>query len=195
LKSHPADAGVFGEAMMAKARADIAAILGGYDFGPFSTIADVGGGRGHLIEALLEAHPAAQGVLFDLPSVIDALDPVPRRMTRTAGDFFVDPLPTADVYVLMEVLHGWDDSEAAKILASVHDAAPPRATLLIIENVLGTEITNVRGHLLDVIMLTFTRGRERTLDQFDVLLAAGGFRLGSIVETSGPMCIAEAIAV
>jgi hypothetical protein len=109
LQSHPDDAGVFGEAMMAKAQADIAAILGGYDFGPFTTIADVGGGRGHLLEALLEAHPATQGVLFDLPTVIDALDPEPQRLTRTAGDFFVDPLPRADAYVLMEVLHDWDD--------------------------------------------------------------------------------------
>jgi C-methyltransferase len=195
LQSHPDDARVFGEAMMAKAQADIAAILGGYDFGSFATIVDVGGGRGHLLEALLEAHPAAQGVLFDLPSVIDELDPVPRRMTRTAGDFFADPLPRADAYVLMEVLHDWGDPEAAKILASVHDAAPSGATLLIIENVLGSEITDVRGHLLDVIMLTFTGGRERTLDQFDVLLATGGFRLGSMIETSGPMRIVEAVAV
>jgi len=195
LQSHPDDAGVFGEAMMAKAQADIAAILSSYDFGAYPTIADVGGGRGHLLQALLEAHSSARGVLFDLPGVIEALEPAPQRLSRTPGDFFADPLPRADAYVLMEVLHDWDDPEAAKILAAVHAAAPAGATLLIIENVLSETATDVRGHILDVIMLTFTGGRERTVDQFDSLLDQTGFRRRSVVETSGPMRIVEAVAV
>lgn len=181
LHAHPADAGVFGEAMMAKAQADIAGILGGYDFGAFPTIADIGGGRGHLLEAVLAANPSARGILFDLPGVVDVLDPAPPRLTRTAGDFFTDPLPAADAYVLMEVLHDWDDRDAAKILSAVHDAAPAGATLLIIENVLGGDAVDARGHVLDVIMLTFTGGRERTVEQFDVLLAGAGFRHQSLV--------------
>jgi hypothetical protein len=180
---------------MAKAQADIAAILGGYDFGAFTTIADIGGGRGHLLEALLESHPSSRGVLFDLPGVIDSLHPVPPRMTRTAGDFFADPLPRADAYLLMEVLHDWADHEATNILAAIHDAAPAGATLLIIENVLGSGSADARGHILDVIMLTFTGGRERTLDQFDVLLTGAGFHTESMVETSGPMRIVEAVAI
>jgi len=95
----------------------------------------------------------------------------------------------------MQVLHDWDDPEAAKILAAVHDAAPAGATLLIIENVLGAGAADARGHILDVIMLTFIGGPERTLDQFDLLLAEAGFRTRSVVETSGPMRIVEAVAV
>lgn len=195
LQSHPDDAAVFGEAMMAKAQADIGAILQSYDFGAYSTIADVGGGRGHLLHAVLEAHPSAHGLLFDLPGVIEALEPAPQRLSRSPGDFFVDPLPRADAYVLMEVLHDWDDHEAAKILAAVHAAAPAGATLLIIENVLGEAASDVRGHIRDVIMLTFTGGRERTVDQFDNLLDQADFRRRSVVETSGPMRIVEAVVV
>jgi C-methyltransferase len=195
LQSHPEDAGVFGEAMMAKAQADIAAIVGSYDFGGFATIADIGGGRGHLLQALLEAHPSAAGILFDLPGVIDTLESAPPRLTRTGGDFFADPLPRAEAYVLMEVLHDWDDQEAAAILAAVHDAAPAGATLLIIENVMGADSVDARGHILDVIMLTFTGGRERTADQFDMLLANAGFRPHSVIETASPMRIVEATAV
>jgi C-methyltransferase len=119
----------------------------------------------------------------------------PPRLTRTAGDFFTDPLPRADAYVLMEVLHDWNDEDVAKILAAVHEAAPAGATLLIIENVLDDEAVDARGHVLEVIMLTFTGGRERTVDQFDVLLAEAGFRHQSLVETNGPMRIVEAVAV
>ena len=116
-------------------------------------------------------------------------------MTRTPGDFFADPLPRADAYVLMEVLHDWADREAVAILAAVRDASRPGATLLVIENVLGSDAADVRGHILDVIMLTFTGGRERTWEQLDVLLADAGFRLRSVVGTAGPMRIVEALAV
>jgi hypothetical protein len=95
----------------------------------------------------------------------------------------------------MEVLHDWNDEDVAKILAAVHEAAPAGATLLIIENVLDDEAVDARGHVLEVIMLTFTGGRERTVDQFDVLLAEAGFRHQSLVETNGPMRIVEAVAV
>ena len=56
--------------MTAKAVADIAAVLQAYVLGAFRTIADVGGGRGHLLRAILDAVPSAEGVLFDLPKVI-----------------------------------------------------------------------------------------------------------------------------
>ena len=125
LQVHPVDYGVFGEAMMAKAQADIAAIQAGYDFSAFTTIADIGGGRGHLLQAVVAANPSARGVLFDLPGVIDALDSPPARLSHLGGDFFTDPLPPADAYVLMEVLHDWGDEDAVKILG--RSTTPPRS--------------------------------------------------------------------
>jgi O-methyltransferase domain len=73
LQRHPEEARVFGEAMAAKAQTDITTVLDAYDFRPFKAIADVGGGRGHLLGAILEAVPTARGVLFELPSVIDTI--------------------------------------------------------------------------------------------------------------------------
>ena len=90
-----------------------------YDFTRFKRIADIGGGRGHLLRAVLAAAPAAEGVLFDLPIVIDSLtvDDEPRLSTQ-AGDFFVDALPAADAYLLLDVLHDWPDEQAIAILRS-----------------------------------------------------------------------------
>lgn len=195
LQAHPDEAAIFAEAMTAKAGADVAAVLGAYDFGRFSTIADIGGGRGHLIRAVLDVAPGAQGVLFDLPRVIDSQDLGRKRLTAHAGDFFIDPLPSADAYLLMEVIHDWPDAEATAILRAVRRAAAPGAALFIIEGIVAEEEADPRVHTLDVLMLTVSGGRERTVRELGDLLHDAGCRLSRVVETASPMWIVEAVAV
>lgn len=195
LRSHPDDARVFDEAMTAKARADIAAVLAAYDFSRFDTVADIGGGRSHLLSAVLDAVPTATGILFDLPGLISSLDPPPPRLLHHAGDFFVDPLPTADAYILMEVLHDWADGEATAILRAVRRAARAGATVLIVEAIIPDDGLDPRVHTLDVIMLAVTGGRERTVQELSSLLEAAGFRATRTVETDAPIRLLEAVAV
>jgi C-methyltransferase len=194
-QDHPDEAQIFGQAMTAKAAADIAAILAAYDFSRFGTIADIGGGRGHLLRAVLDAVPSAHGVLFDLPEVIDALDFDHERLTPQAGDFFVDALPTADAYVLMEVIHDWPDAECGAILSAIRRAAASGATVLVIENVLPDDEIDPRGQTLDVIMLAVTGGRERTPSQLSELFNRADLSDGPVIETAGPLRIVEATAV
>ena len=193
LEGHPGEAQVFGQAMTAKAAADIAAVLGAYDFSRFDTIADIGGGRGHLLRAALDAAPTAEGILFDLPDVIATLAVDRDRLTPRAGDFFIDPLPAADAYLLMEVIHDWPDGEAAAILTAIRRAASPGARVLIVENVLE-DADDRRGHTLDVIMLAVTGGRERTGGQLGALLESAGFTDPRVVDTGGPLRIVEGVA-
>lgn len=195
LATHPNEARIFDQAMAAKARADTAAVVAAYDFRPFATIADIGGGRGHLLAAVLDAFPSARGVLFDLPAVIETVEVDGERLTLHPGDFFVDPLPRADAYVLMEVLHDWADADAIAVLRAIRRAAFPGATLLVVEGLLADDVADPRAHALDVIMLAVTGGRERTAQQFDALLRAADFRLSTVIQTDGPMRIVEAIAV
>jgi C-methyltransferase len=193
LQNHPDEAEIFGRAMTAKAGADVAAVVAVYDFTSFGTIADIGGGRGHLLRAVLDAAPTAKGVLFDLPEVINALDDVDQqRLTAVAGDFFVDALPVADAYVLMEVLHDWADRECIAILSAIRRAAPADSTLFIVEGVIPEERADLRALTLDIIMLTVTGGRERTPAQFSALLDRAGFHLNRVIDTASPMRIVEA---
>lgn len=194
LNEHPREGEVFAQAMTAKAAADIAAVLGAYDFARFETIADVGGGHGHLLRAVLDVVPEARGILFDLPAVTEALDLDLDRLTAHPGDFFVDPLPTANAYVLMEVIHDWPDPQALAILQAVRRAAAPGARVLIIENALDGVAADPRGHTLDVIMLAVTGGRERTGRQLAGLLEEAGFASSSVTDTSGPLALVEAVA-
>jgi C-methyltransferase len=193
--SRPAEAQVFGQAMTAKASADIASVLGSYDFSGFDTVADIGGGRGHLLAAVLDAAPRAQGVLFDLPDVINSdLTVKHDRLTPVAGDFFTDPLPAADIYLLMEVLHDWTDEKCRAILSAIRRAAARGAKVLVIENVLADDKPDVRGHILDVIMLATTGGKERTEPQLADLFDSAGFQGVTGIPTAGPMRIVETTA-
>jgi C-methyltransferase len=195
LQSHPDEARIFDEAMRAKSRADVAAVVDAYDFRPFATVADIGGGQGHLLDAVLGQASATRGVLFELPGVIESLAPPPDRMTYTAGDFFVDHLPVADAYILMEVIHDWPDDEALAILRAVRAAAAPGAVVLIVEGIVPDGEPDARVQTLDVIMLAVTGGRERTAAGLGALLAAAGFRKTAVLPTHGPMQIIEAVAV
>ncbi|MEA2383219.1 MAG: hypothetical protein QOH72_3190 [Solirubrobacteraceae bacterium] len=195
LESRPEEARIFGEAMTARAAAATAGILDAYDFGRFGTIADVGGGRGHLLRAVLDATPGARGVLFDQPPVIAALDVEHERLAPAAGDFFADPLPAADAYILMDVLHDWPDEESVAILSAIRRAAEPGATVLVVENIVRDDEPDPHGRTVDIVMLAVTGGRERTPRELSALFDRAGFRAGPVVDTAGPMRIAEATAV
>jgi hypothetical protein len=70
LRDRPDEQRVFADAMSARAQGDIAAILDAYDFGRFATIADIAGGYGHLLAAMLDRAPNTRGQLFELPGVV-----------------------------------------------------------------------------------------------------------------------------
>lgn len=193
LQDHPSEGEIFGRAMTAKAGAEGAAVVAAFDFGRFGTIADIGGGRGHLLRAILEVAPDTDGILFDLPEVIGSLDAEHPRMKTTAGDFFKDPLPPADAYILMEVLHDWPDEECVAILAAIRRAAQEDSTLLIVEGVLPEDHNDARAAKLDMIMLTVTGGRERTASSLEKLLQRAGWGLSRVVDTASPMRIVEAV--
>jgi hypothetical protein len=143
---------------------------------------------------VLARAPNASGVLFELPHVIADAPAVP-RMKLVAGDMFHDPLPAADAYLLMDVLHDWDDADAERILRAVRAAARPNARVLIIETLVAESPGPHFGKLVDVIMLAATGGRERTRSQFGALLAAAGFRFQRLVPTAAQHSIVEAVAV
>jgi hypothetical protein len=194
LGAHPDDAAVFNHAMTAKAAADIAAIMDAHDFSGYSRIADIGGGRGHLLRAVLDAAPTTSGVLFDLPEVIASLDIEHPRLDLAAGDFFTDPLPAADAFVLMEILHGWSDDDSGRILSAVRRAANPGAKVLIIEGILSEDRGDPRSRILDVIMLAVPGGRERTPSELAKLLETNGLTYERVTDTYGSMRIVEARA-
>jgi len=193
LANHPEESKIFDEAMIGKAQGQIAGLLATYDFKPFKTIADIGGGRGHLLEAVLSAAPQATGVLFDQPHVVN--DPVVKasaRMKLQGGDFFKDVLPVCDAYLIMQVIHDWSDDQALEILKAIRRSAPPHAKLLLIEAIVPDNAHPSWIKMLDIGMLTILNGKERTRPEFEKLLAASGFKLERVMDVGLGTSILEA---
>lgn len=204
LQGEPEVALQFNDAMTARSRAQVAAVAAAYGFSPGAVIADIGGGHGHLLKAVLDATPTASGVLFDLPAVIESAVTEKAstrndagadsgRLTLQAGDFFRDPLPAADTYLLMDVLHDWDDEQAVAILSAVRSAAPPHARLLVIEFLLSDVPGPDWSKVMDVIMLWLTGGRQRTRGDHEQMLSSARFRLERIIPTRSGVSILEAL--
>jgi O-methyltransferase domain len=182
--------------MTSKARIQIASIVAAYDFSTSGTIADIGGGRGHLLQAVLDAAPRATGILFDLPQVIERAATVASdRLRLHPGDFFMDPLPVCDTYMIMDVIHDWDDERAAAILSAVRNAVSPQTRLLLIEAIIPDAPGPDWAKTMDIVMLVLPGGRQRTRDEHESLLHTAGFRLERVIPTTSDASILEAVPV
>lgn len=196
--ARPAEASQFNRTMAAITAAVAPALAGTYDFSAARRVADIGGGSGTLLAAVLRAHPHLHGIDFDQPSVVTEAEPVLRdagvleRCEIVGGDFFVD-VPAADVYVMKAILHDWSDERATQILRTIRRAATPSSRLLIVERVLGGPNEDLLGKLSDLHMLVMPGGLERTRDEWLALLGQGGFELGRIRTLAGPWQLLEAI--
>ena len=203
FKEHPQESEIFDAGMKSKAQSAILPVVAAYDFSPFDTIGDIGGGQGHLLTAILKSSQNSRGVLFDQPHVIARVktdEAIGNRLISQGGDFFRGPLPCCDAYIVMEVLHDWTDKQSQQILQQIRNAAPDVAKLLVVETVLPNENASAAGkgehfgNHLDINMLVLTGGRERTPDEFTRLFAASGWRLSRVIPTLSPYSIVEAVA-
>lgn len=188
---HPEESGIFDRAMRTITQGVNRALLDAYDFGRFGVVVDVGGGDGTLLAALLDAYPQLEGVLFDQPHVI-ASAAVPARCRVVAGSFFESVPEGADAYVLKSIVHDWEDADAVRILRTVRAGVPPHGVVLLVERDLGAPNEAPAAKLLDLTMLVAAGGRERTIEEYERLLTAAGFRLAGVTPTAAGVDVIEA---
>jgi orsellinic acid C2-O-methyltransferase len=205
IAQNPEMARVFDEAMATFAPMTAAAIAASYDFSPFRTLVDIGGGNGSLLIGILKANPNLHGIVFDSPHVAEkarakiAEARLQSRCEAIGGDFFTEVPPGADSYITKHVIHDWNDERATTILRSIHRAMPSQAKLLIAEGVYPPRIENSeasRGATAnDVNMLVATGGRTRSEAEFRSLHAAAGFKLTGIIPTPARLSIIEGVKI
>ncbi len=194
------DAAVFDAAMTSISTSETVSIVQAYDFARFSTIVDVGGGRGGLLAAILSANPHLRGILFDAPAVVAGADGVISaagvgdRCKVVSGDFFGSVPEGGDAYLLSNVIHDWDDDRAVQILDKCRAVMADTACVLLAEIVLPDGRQPSIGKFLDLSMLVLTvAGSQRTETEHRTLLSRSGFRLTRIVSTSSMVSLVEAI--
>jgi hypothetical protein len=175
--THTARQRAFDGAMAAGARMHALVLGAGVDWSRDRRVCDVGGGTGELLRTLLEQHSHLEGVLFDLPHVVAAATPH-ERLRTVAGDAFEAVPPGCDTYLLVNVVHDWNDDDAAALLRQVAAAAPPAARVVVVEHEQPRVPLDDVGTRSDLLMLALTPGgRERTTSEFVALAAAAGLRM------------------
>lgn len=200
LRADPEAERVFDEAMTAISELSAPAIAATYDFGRWETVTDVGGGTGALLAAILRAYPALQGTLADAPSVVDRA----RRREFLSGELavrtrfepcdFFRAIPTGSrAYVMKNIIHDWNDTQATVILRNCRRALPDDGALVLIEYCLGDDNAPSLGKTIDLVMMTITGGKERTMDEHRALLASAGFQLNRAIPVSPDINVIEAL--
>jgi len=175
------------------------AVLMAYDFAGISSIVDVGGGQGKLLEKILQFTPDITGTVFDTASTIERAkhglgnDARSRRCSYVIGDFFSSVPQGADAYLLCGVIHDWDDPPAINILRNCRRAMAEKGRVLIVDMVVPDTDAMSFSKLLDLNMLAMTGGRERTKAEFHALLDAAGYELTRIIPTMAPQSVLEAV--
>jgi hypothetical protein len=189
----------------AKSMSDLSAmainpLLSKYDFSRFTVIADIGGGEGFLLIKILEKYAGLKGLLFDLPENKQKAEDFIKssamsgRINFTPGNFLEPFSLKADLYLMKNVLHNWDDDRCSLILGNLRKTMPYHSLLLIFEMVVPGPGKDSFSKLVDIQMLsTMPGGRERTRQEFEELLKKSGFSLRRIIPTVAPLSILETV--
>jgi hypothetical protein len=200
LADHPDEERLFAKAMRKFTELDVPAVAQTYPWPQEGTVCDVAGGVGTLLGGVLRSRPGLMGVLVELPGVLEEAERylaslgMRDRVTLTEGNMFERVDARADVYLLKDILHDWDDERCHTILRNVRAAAEPGARVVLVEGVQERNRVEPIISLVDVHMLTQTDGgRQRSVSELHGLLRDTGFTPGEVRETPLPALV-EGIA-
>jgi hypothetical protein len=202
MQQHPDRHATFDGAMAAGGRMHGLLLARTLDWSASSRVCDVGGGDGTLLGVLLAQHPHLEGVLLDLPEVVERAAPRP-RLTAVGGDAFTAVPEGCDAYLFVNVLHDWDDEAAVTLLRRAAEAlaalaataataatavgAGERGRVIVVESEAHARPRDDLAVRADLLMLALTPGgRERTPDEIAALAERAGLRRqGTHVLASG----------
>jgi O-methyltransferase domain/Dimerisation domain len=173
------------------------AVLLAYEFSGIHRLADIGGGCGQFLMAVLDAVPDMCGILLETPAVIAAATrklashPCRHRCALVPGNLLEAVPRGASAYLLSGVIHDWDDEQAIRILDNCRRAMAPHGKVLVVEMVLPSRDEPRFAALLDLNMLVMNGGRERTEEDFRQLFDAAGLHVTRLVPTLAPQWVIE----
>lgn len=189
LAASPEVGALFDSYMDGRSQPFAEALAGAYDFSAASTVVDVGGGKGHILAAVLAANPHLRGTVYELAHLAGSARAclaergVADRCEVVTGDFFESVPAGADIYLLSNIVHNWNDAEARKILTNVREALGDGGKVICLDMVLPDDDSPHMGKELDMRMMgLFGSGRERSRAEYVELLRQSGLAVTDIVE-------------
>jgi hypothetical protein len=177
MAGHPDRWSTFDRAMGAGGRMHGLTLAGALDWSDTTSVCDVGGGTGELLATLVDLVPDLQGTVLDLPDVAGRVRDHP-RLKAIAGDAFASIPEGFDTYLLVNVLHDWNDRDAGRILRRVAEAAAGRSRVVVVDSDRPTVPEDDVAVAADVLMAALTTGgKERDTTAFTALGREAGLRL------------------
>ncbi len=182
----PESADVFNRAMTTSSVQSARDVAEFHDLSGAASVADSGGGQGHVVASLLEKYPAMRGTLLDLPRVVENADARLREGGALAGRVEVVPgdcraaIPVqADVYIIKNILE-WDDESTARTLRNVIAAGGPGTRVVVIENLVDDTPSMRFSTALDLLLLLNVGGAKHTTDSMVSRLTEAGLVIDDI---------------
>jgi predicted O-methyltransferase YrrM len=171
-----------------------------FDFSKFKTLCDVGGATGQLSCMVAAAHPHMRCISFDLPKVVPIASSkiqeagLADRVSAVGGDFFIDPLPQADVITMGMILHDWNLEKKKLLIEKAYEALPEVGAFVVIEALIDdARRENTFGLLMSLNMLIeFGDAFDYTGADFIGWCRDAGFRDFDIIPLAGPSSAAVA---
>ncbi|MDQ6868114.1 MAG: acetylserotonin O-methyltransferase [Pseudomonadota bacterium] len=141
------------------------AIAAKFPWQDHKSFVDIGTAQGMVPVTIARAYPHLSGAGYDLPEVKPVFEEfiaqhgMQERVKFLSGNFFMDPLPTADVLIMGHILHDWDLAEKRMLLEKAHTALPKGGALIVYESIIDDERRqNAFGLLMSLNMLIETTG-------------------------------------
>ncbi|ETN96008.1 putative O-methyltransferase [Zhouia amylolytica AD3] len=190
----------FIDAMSGVQMGNFLAFSNSFNFTNFKTLTDAGGSSGLLSIMVATHQPHMTCTSFDLPEV----EPIARqtiekfevsdRVTTATGNFFSDPIPTADIIVMGNILHDWDEENKQLLIKKAYDALPQGGAFVAIENLIDNDRNkNTFGLLMSLNMLLETKtGFDYTFNDFENWAYDTGFKKVEFLRLTGPSSAAIA---
>ncbi|HEX3784184.1 MAG TPA: methyltransferase [Pseudonocardiaceae bacterium] len=200
LAQHPEAGSIFNGAMNDFSEALSDQVAASYpEFAQNKVIADLGGGTGTYLGAILRAYPAVErGILVDFAPVVDQArrrsDLAPLisadRLRLHDSDFFEDVPSGVDTYVVKQVMHSWDDASVVRLLRQCK-ATSPKAKVVAAEFIRDDKSSRFVKNF-DLVMSVTMNGNVRTEAQYAEVFSAGGYELTRVVPTETAFSLVEA---
>ncbi len=141
------------------------AIAAKFRWSKYKSAADVGTAQGDLIVQVALANPHLSGIGFDLAEVAPifeeyaAANGLSSRVRFQPGNFFLDPMPAADVIMMGHILHDWNLDEKRILIRKAYEAIPEGGALIAYDSIIDDERKqNAFGLMMSLNMLIETNG-------------------------------------
>jgi 3-hydroxy-5-methyl-1-naphthoate 3-O-methyltransferase len=170
---------------LTRARGDAEWVADHLDLGGVEMIADVGGGPGTYLAALLRRWPRLRASIYDLPATLEvARHILAEREPRAAGrielrevDYLRDELPgPVGALFMSNIIHSEDSPTNARLMEKCFSALRAGGLVVIKDHIMNADLTEPRaGAVFSLYLMLTTRGRDYSFEEVAGWLKGAGF--------------------